>query len=97
MRRLSGWGQAPAFRRGYLTGELYGSTIGGHWFPGTAGAIQAHYIWGTISALGYVVILHLLLTEGSRLAKAQPLPIRHGVKSMNLYLVSLWGIYPIVY
>lgn len=33
----------PAFRRGYLTGELYGSTIGGHWFPGTAGAIQAHY------------------------------------------------------
>lgn len=43
------------------------------------------------------MILHLLLTEGSRLAKAQPLPIRHGVKSMNLYLVSLWGIYPIVY
>lgn len=43
------------------------------------------------------MILYLLLTEGSRLAKAQPLPTRHGVKSMNLYLVGLWGIYPIVY
>jgi len=78
-------------------GELYGSTVHGHWFPNSAGSIQNHYLWGTISTLGYVVILYLLLTEGSRLAKAQPLPIQHSIRSMNLYLVSLWGIYPIVY
>lgn len=78
-------------------GELSGSIVHGHWFPNFPGAIQSHYIWGTISTLGYVVILYLLLTEGSRLAKAQPLPIQHGIKSMNLYLISLWGIYPIVY
>ncbi len=80
-----------------FVGELYGSTVHGHWFPGTAGAISAHYIWGTISTLGYLVILYLLLTEGSRLAKAQPLPIQHGIRAMNLYLVSLWGIYPLAY
>lgn len=78
-------------------GELYGSTVHGHWFPSTAGAIGAHYVWGAVSTLGYLVILYLLLTEGSRLAKAQPLPIQHGIKSMNLYLISLWGIYPVVY
>jgi bacteriorhodopsin len=78
-------------------GELYGSTVHGHWFPDTAGAIGAHYVWGAVSTLGYLYILYVLLTEGGRLAKAQPLPIQHGIKSMNLYLVSLWGVYPIIY
>jgi len=80
-----------------FVGELYGSTVHGHWFPNSAGSIQNHYIWGAISTLGYLVIVYLLLTEGGRLAKAQPLPIRHGIKAMNLYLVSLWGVYPLVY
>ena len=78
-------------------GELYGSTVHGHWFPDTPGAIGAHYVWGAISTLGYLAILYFVLTEGNRLAKAQPLPIRHGIKSMNLYLVSLWGVYPLIY
>jgi sensory rhodopsin len=77
-------------------GELYGSTVHGHWFPDTAGAIGAHYVWGAISTLGYLVILFLLLTEGTRLAKMQPLPLQHGIKSMNLYLVSLRGVYPFI-
>jgi len=78
-------------------GELYGSTINGHWSPNVAGGIEAHYIWGAISTLGYLVILYFLLTEGTRLAKTQPVAIQHGIKSMNLYLVSLWGVYPLVY
>ena len=78
-------------------GELYGRTVNGHWAPNVPGGIAAHYWWGGISTLGYVVILFLLLTEGARLAKTQPAPIQHGIKSMNLYLVSLWGVYPIVY
>ena len=78
-------------------GELYGSTAHGHWYPNVEGAIGAHYVWGAVSTVGYVVILYLLLTEGNRLAKLQPLPIQHGIKAMNLYLVSLWGVYPIVY
>lgn len=78
-------------------GELYGSDVHGHWFPGTSGAIEMHYLWGAVSTLGYVVILYLLLTEGRRLAQAQPLPIRHGIRAMNLYLVSLWGVYPLLY
>jgi len=78
-------------------GELYGSTINGHWYPSVAGGIETHYIWGTISTLGYLAILYFLLTEGKRLAETQPEPIRHGIKSMNLYLISLWGVYPIVF
>ena len=76
-------------------GELSGSIVHGHWFPFFPGATRSHYICGTISTLGYVVILYLLLTEGSRLAKVLPLPIQHGIKSVNLHLISLWGIYPL--
>ena len=78
-------------------GELYGHSTGGHWFPDTPGGISAHYLWGGISTLGYVAILYLLLTEGRRLAQTQPTPIRHGLKAMNLYIVSLWGVYPLAY
>ena len=39
----------------------------------------------------------MLLTEEAKLAKAQPLPVQQGIKSMNLYLLTLWGVYPIVY
>ena len=78
-------------------GELYGSTIHGHWYPNTAGAIGAHYVWGAVSTLGYIVIVYLLLTEGNRLAASQPAPIKHGIRAMNMYLFTLWGVYPIVY
>ncbi len=54
-------------------------------------------MWGAVSTLGYLGILYLVLTEGTRLAKAQPEAIRHGIKSMNLYILTLWGVYPIVY
>lgn len=78
-------------------GELYGTSLDGHWTPHGDGAVGAHYVWGAISTLGYLAILYVLLTEGNRLAKTQPLPIQHGIKAMNLYLVSLWGVYPIAY
>ena len=78
-------------------GELYGSTVDGHWVPNAANSVEMHYLWGAVSTVGYVVILYLLLTEGSRLAKTQPVPIQHGIKSMNMYIWSLWGVYPLVY
>ena len=78
-------------------GELYGSTVDGHWVPNAANSVEMHYLWGAISTVGYLVILYLLLTEGSRLAKTQPVPIQHGIKSMNMYIWSLWGVYPLVY
>lgn len=78
-------------------GELYGSTVNGHWSPNVAGGIADHYWWGAISTIGYLVILYYLLTEGKRLAETQPVPIQHGIKAMNLYLISLWGVYPITY
>jgi sensory rhodopsin len=78
-------------------GELSGATINGHWYPLAAGGIESHYVWGAVSTVGYLVILYFLLTEGKRLAETQPEPIKHGIKSMNLYLISLWGVYPIVY
>jgi len=78
-------------------GELSGTSLNGHWYPAYAGATMMHYVWGAVSTLGYVVILVILLTEGKKLAAEQPLPIRHGIKSMNLYLISLWGVYPLAY
>ena len=78
-------------------GELYGTTIRGHWYPDTSGAIGAHYVWGAVSTLGYLVVVFLLLTEGARLATAQPETIRHGIKTMNMYLLTLWGVYSIIY
>jgi sensory rhodopsin len=78
-------------------GELYGSTVDGHWTPNIANGVNMHYLWGFVSTIGYVVILYFLLTEGTRLAKTQPEPIQHGIKSMNLYIISLWGVYPITY
>ena len=78
-------------------GELYGTTLRGHWYPNVPGAIGAHYVWGAVSTLGYLGIVFLVLTEGTHLAKTQPEPIQHGIKAMNLYLLSLWGVYPIVY
>lgn len=78
-------------------GELSGTTIGGHWFPGIAGGIGSHYVWGAISTIGYVAILAILLTEGKKMAESQPEPIRNGIKCMNVYLLTLWGVYPLVY
>jgi sensory rhodopsin len=78
-------------------GELYGHETGGHWVPDTDGGVSAHFVWGAISTVGYLVIVWLLLTEGARLAKTQPMPIQHGIKTMNLYLLTLWGVYPITY
>lgn len=78
-------------------GELSGHTIDGHWVLNAGGSTTEHYIWGTISTLGYAVILFLLLTEGKRLAQTQPEPIRNGIAKMNNYLWSLWGVYPIVF
>ena len=78
-------------------GELYGSTTDGHWTPNIANGANLHYLWGAISTVGYVVILYFLLTEGTRLAKTQPEPIQHGVKSLNMYIWSLWGVYPLAF
>ena len=78
-------------------GEMSGTTLGGHWFPNVAGGIASHYVWGAISTIGYAAILAILLTEGNKMAQSQPEPIRNGIKCMNRYLWSLWGIYPIVY
>ena len=78
-------------------GEMSGTTLGGHWYPHVAGGIASHYVWGGISTLGYLAIVAILLTEGRKMAASQPEPIQHGIKSMNLYILSLWGVYPIVY
>ena len=78
-------------------GEMSGTTLGGHWYPNVAGGIASHYIWGAISTIGYLAIIAILLTEGKKMAESQPEPIRNGIKCMNIYLLTLWGIYPIVY
>lgn len=78
-------------------GELSGHTVDGHWVLNPGGSTTEHYLWGTISTLGYAVILFLLLTEGRKLAATQPEPIRNGIIKMNRYLWSLWGVYPVVY
>ncbi len=78
-------------------GELSGTTLHGHWYPGVGGGIASHYVWGAISTVGYLAIVAILLTEGKKMAESQPAAIQHGFKSMNLYLISLWGVYPIVY
>ncbi len=78
-------------------GELSGHTVNGQWILNAGGTTTSHYIWGGISTIGYVVILYLLLTEGKALAATQPEPIRNGINKMNVYLWSLWGVYPIVY
>ncbi len=78
-------------------GEMSGTTLGGHWYPNVAGGIASHYVWGAISTVGYLAILAILLTEGKKMAEAQPEPIRNGIKCMNIYLLTLWGVYPVVY
>ena len=78
-------------------GELSGKIVDGHWILVAGGSTTEHYIWGFISTLGYAVILFLLLTEGKKLAETQPEPIRNGINKMNVYLWSLWGVYPVVY
>ena len=80
-------------------GELYGRTQNGHWIPDptVSNAVTLHYVWGFVSTLGYAYILYVLLTEGKRYAEGQPKHIQRGIKVMNRYLWSLWGIYPIVY
>lgn len=81
---------------GYI-GEMSGKTVDGHWMLVNNGNTTEHYIWGAISTIGYAVILFLLLTEGKKLAATQPEPIRNGIAKMNVYLWSLWGVYPVVY
>ena len=83
--------------RDRFVGELSGETINGHWTLVAGGSTTEHYIWGFISTLGYTIILFLLLTEGKKLAEDQPEPIRDGIKKMNVYPWSLWGVYPVVY
>ena len=78
-------------------GELSGKTVDGHWTLVSGGSTTEHYIWGFISTLGYAAILYLLSGEGKKLAATQPEPIRNGIKKMNYYLWTLWGVYPIVY
>lgn len=85
-------------------GELYGTTLHGHWHPhdGTflfgLNAVNAHYFWGFISTLGYLYIGYVLLFgEGKRLAAQQPPHIRRGIQVMNRYIWTLWGVYPIVF
>ena len=78
-------------------GELSGHTVNGQWVLNAGGSVGEHILWGTISTIGYGVILFLLLTEGGKLAETQPEPIRNGIKKMNNYLLTLWGVYPIVY
>ncbi len=78
-------------------GELSGHTVNGHWVLNAGGSTTAHYIWGFISTLGYAVIVFLLMTEGKNRADTQPEPIRNGIRKMNNYILTLWGVYPIVY
>jgi len=78
-------------------GELSGHTVNGHWILNPGHSVTEHYVWGFISTLGYLAILGILLTEGKKLAATQPEPIRNGINKMNVYLWSLWGVYPIVY
>ncbi len=78
-------------------GELSGHTVNGQWVLNPGGSTNEHYLWGFISTLGYAAIVILLLTEGKKLADTQPEPIRNGIKKMNYYLLTLWGVYPIVY
>ena len=78
-------------------GELSGHTVNGQWVLNPSGSTMEHYIWGTISTIGYVVIIYLLVTEGKKLSETQPEPIRNGISKMNNYLFTLWGIYPVVY
>ncbi len=85
-------------------GELYGSSVHGHWQPhdGTylwgVNAVTAHYFWGFISTLGYLYIVYtLMFGEGKRLTAMQPAHIRRGIQVMNRYIWTLWGIYPLVY
>ncbi len=81
---------------GYL-GELSGKTVDGRWHLVGGGTTTEHYFWGTVSTLGYAVILWILLTEGRKLAETQPEPVRNGIHKMNRYLWSLWGVYPVVF
>jgi sensory rhodopsin len=78
-------------------GELSGYTLNGQWHGFTANAISSHLAWGFVSTIGYAIILYLLLVEAKNLAQDQPLPIKHGLKAMNIYIWSLWGVYPIIY
>ncbi len=85
-------------------GELYGTTVHGHWQPHDGvylwgvNAVNAHYFWGFISTLGYLYIGYVLLFgEGKRLAAQQPPHIRRGIQVMNRYIWTLWGVYPIVF
>ena len=78
-------------------GELSGHTVNGHWNLNPGHTVTEHYVWGFISTLGYAAILGILLTEGKALAATQSEPIRNGINKMNVYLWSLWGVYPIVY
>jgi len=88
---------------GFL-GEWYGSTVHGRWQPHEGvsflghDAVWAHFFWGTVSTLGYVYILYVLLFgEGRALAAQQPASIRRGIQVMNRYLWTLWGVYPLVF
>ena len=83
-----------------LIGDLQGHTVFGHWIPNNGDAsLTSHWIWGTISTLGYLVIIWQLFTTAPRLAIAAGLPdtIKSGIKSLNWYIVTLWGVYPVVY
>lgn len=55
-----------------FVGEMYGTSMNGHWYPHRAGEVGRHSLWGVVSTLGYAVTLCLLLNESARLARTQP-------------------------
>ncbi len=66
--------------------------------PGDAIYAGPHYFWGTVSTLGYLVVIYILFREiGPRYAARATMHERRAFRLMALSVVTFWGVYPIGY
>lgn len=54
-------------------------------------------LWGTISTVGYLVVVYILFTRFRKYQRAATLEENHAFKLMALATVTTWGVYPIGY
>lgn len=65
----------------------------------SGGAILAgpRLLWGTVSTLGYLVVVFIMWTQFRRYQRAAHWEENHAFKTQLLALVTTWGVYPLGY
>lgn len=56
-----------------------------------------YLFWGTISTIGYLVILYVIFKPLAQIAAHRPKAIRNGYNAMKYFPLIAWGVYPLGY